>query len=289
LDFLENREETLAFFNEFKLRTIIDPADEVFLDLSQLKKMAPEAALVLIAEATRAAEYGCRLRGHRAPDGLIDRLLWDIGYYNYYGAGKVGPPPDGKRDRTFLVHQTGFDTNPRVAKHLIQEFLPVAELQAIEIKTLYDALVECMANVLQHAYPARQLKGFHLPNRWWLLGSMERSSHEISFCFFDQGVGIPNTIRTRWQHLVPIVSKSDNELVIQAVMEGLSSTKLDTRGKGLPTLKSFVDQYGTGELVIVTCRTMCNFRANATPNSIELTQALGGTLIIWTLQTGKVR
>jgi hypothetical protein len=72
LDFLENREETLAFFNEFKLRTIIDPADEVFLDLSQLKKMAPEAALVLIAEATRAAEYGCRLRGHRAPDGLID-------------------------------------------------------------------------------------------------------------------------------------------------------------------------------------------------------------------------
>jgi len=49
LDFVGNTKQTLEFFNAFKQKTLFDPADEMFVDLSQLKNISPDAALVLIA------------------------------------------------------------------------------------------------------------------------------------------------------------------------------------------------------------------------------------------------
>lgn len=285
LDFVNNTKETLQFFNAFKQKTLFDPADEVFVDLTQLKSISPDAALVLIAEATRSAAFGCKLKGHRADSPSVDQLLWDIGYYRYYGMHHGTAPRVA--DRVFLVHQTGDKTDGHVAKNLIEKFIPVASLTGTEVKALYDALVECMANVLQHAYPVREMDENHLPNRWWLLGTMAPSSHEISFCFFDQGVSIPKTIRTRWKHALPIVSllsKNDNELLIEAVTTGLSSTKDETRGKGLPSLKALIDEHKTGQMVIVTHKSKCIFTTEASPASEHLNDELGGTLIIWTLR-----
>ena len=288
LDFVGNTKETLQFFNAFKQKTLLDPADEMLVDLSQLKSISPDAALVLIAEATRSAQFGCKLRGHRAPEPSVNQLLWDIGYYTYYGV-RQGEPPRIV-DRVFLVHQTGDRADGQIAKAMIEKFIRAAPLKDSEIKALYDALVECMTNVLQHAYPKRGMNESHLPNRWWLLGTMSPTAHEISFCFYDQGVGIPKTIRTRWQHALPLVSllsKNDNELLIEAVMHGLSSTKEDTRGKGLPTLKGFIDQYKTGQMVIVTHKSKCIFTTETVPKADELGDELGGTLIVWTLRINK--
>jgi hypothetical protein len=285
LDFLRNTNETLQFFNAFKQKTLLDPADEVLVDLSELKSISPDAALVLIAEATRSASFGCKLKGNRAIVPMVDQLLWDIGYYKYYGVHHGVAPRIA--DKVFLVHQTGSKTDGQVAKSLIEKFIPVASLKESEVKALYDALVECMANVLQHAYPKKEMNENHLPNRWWLLGTVSPKSHEISFCFYDQGVSIPKTIRTRWQHALPVVSllsKSDNELLIEAATTGLSSTKEETRGKGLPSLTALIDEHKTGQMVIVTHKSKCIFETNAKPAAEHLDDELGGTLIIWTLR-----
>lgn len=283
LDFVANTEETLAFFLAFKAKTLYDPADEVLMDLSQLQTISPDAALVLIAEATRSAEFGCKLKGTKATAPAVHNLLEQIGYYTYYA--QPPPPEPQKGQKIFLLHQTGDRTDPLVAKRIIEKFMPVAELTTPQVKALFDAIVECMANVLQHAYPEEEMQESFLRNRWWLLGSLDESSHEISFCFYDQGVGIPRTIRTRWQHRIPVLSRTDGELLIQAVTEGLSRTREETRGKGLPTFKGFIDQYGRGHLAIVSHKTKCMFTTDAAPASEQMPIELGGTLISWTLRT----
>jgi hypothetical protein len=200
-----------------------------------------------------------------------------------------GEPPHAT-GKVFLVHQTGDRADGQVAKNLIDKFTRVAFFKNGEAMALYDALVECMSNVLQHAYPKKAMSEGHLPHRWWLLGTLAPASHEISFCFYDQGVGIPKTIRTRWQHSLPVVSmlsKNDNELLIEAVLYGLSSTKEETRGKGLPALKGFIDHYKTGQLVLVTHKSKCIFTTEMVPAAEELDGELGGTLIIWTLRIDK--
>jgi hypothetical protein len=283
LDFVSNSRETLAFFKAFKQKTLHDPADEVVVDLSKLESISPDAALVLIAEATRSAKFGCKLEGNDATSPAVHDLLYKIGYYSYYERPPKHIPQAGQK--IFLVHQTGDRTDPIVARRLIEQFIPAAELSGMEVKALYDALVECMTNVLQHAYPHSEMQENYLPDRWWLLGTLDSAAHEISFCFFDQGVGIPRTIRTRWQHRLPFLSNSDSDLLIQAVVEGLSRTQEDTRGKGLPALKSFIDQYGSGHLAIVSHKTKCMFTKGSAPVAEQLPVGLGGTLIIWTLRT----
>jgi hypothetical protein len=92
LDLINNTSETLAFFAAFKQKTLNDPADEMMIDLSKLQRISPDAALVLIAEATRSALFGCRLVGNRAHVAEVDSMLWQIGYYSYY-EGPVGRSP----------------------------------------------------------------------------------------------------------------------------------------------------------------------------------------------------
>ena len=284
LDFVSNTKQTVEFFNALKHKTLLDPADEVLVDLSALKTISPDAALVLIAEVTRSSRFGCKLKGNRATIQSVDQILWDVGYYSYYAVRGNEPPHTASK--IFLVHQTGDRVDGRIAKELIDKFIPVASLKDNEAMALYDALVECMTNVLQHAYPERGMYESHLPYRWWLLGTLNPESHEISFCFYDQGVGIPATIRTRWIHSLPFASffsKNDNELLIEAVLRGLSSTKLDTRGKGLPTLKGLIDHYKNGQMAIVTHKSKCIFATGIEPQTEVLDVELGGTLIHWTL------
>jgi hypothetical protein len=135
---------------------------------------------------------------------------------------------------------------------------------------------------MKHAYPP-DWKGF-VHNRWWLLGYRDSKTHEVSFCFYDQGLGIPKTIRTRFKDKFGRLSASDSDLIVKAVVEGhYSSTKDPTRGRGLPVLKRFIDKSASGRLMIVSRSSRCIF-TKAEPITADLKKKFKGTLISWSLQ-----
>lgn len=287
LDFVENTSATIEFFEALRKRTLEDPADVVIVDHSKSERISPESALVLIAELVRAHEIRhrrCRLKGTGPINPKVDDLLGQIGFFKYFKSSR-GWRSESPSSKIFMHHRSGDHVDQFAARDLIQHFVQANCLSTAQKKALYIAIVECLNNVLGHAYP-ESYKALHLKNRWWMLGSRNAETHEISFCFYDQGAGIPGTIRTRIKDKVPLFSASDSEILIKAVEEGhYSSTQNPTRGKGLPRLKAFLDQAASGELVIVTHRSKCIFTKGMAPRAEETSRPLPGTLIVWTFRS----
>lgn len=288
LDFDSLAIPTLHFFRRLRAEICQRRRMAILVDHSRLKRLTPEAALVLVAEMYRSCELfrDCR-KFARLPDApAIRDLLGEVGYYDYFRKGKElwTKPPKPAVD--FLSHQKGTKLEPTVVKRLMQHFASVSTLDQEMSTALYEALIECMNNVLEHAYPSNhpQANRYRL---WWILSYIDASNGKISFCFFDQGTGIPRTIRTRFRDapwLGPL-GPSDSELLQTAVIQGgYSSTKKRSKGRGLPTLKRFTDSASDGELSIVTHKSICTFHTGRPPVRSDEKISLPGTLIAWNIR-----
>lgn len=289
LDFSLLPEETIAFFKDLRQHISKSKTHRVYVDHSSLKEITPEAALVLMAEMFRAhrlfgdCEKLCVLPNERE----VRDLLGQVGYYDYFAPlKKTWKPPSGHK-RHFFAHRKGTMLEPVVVKGLMALFSEVSALDSEMNSALYEALIECMNNVLEHAYPLTQSRAAKY-RFWWMLGYVDTSTRNMSFSFFDQGVGIPRTIRTRWKDspwLGPL-SPTDSELVQTAVLEGgYSSTKRTSKGRGLPTLKRFIDTARDGELSIFANQSMCVFHTDKEPARHDHAANLPGTLIAWNIRS----
>jgi hypothetical protein len=284
LNFDGNLDETLKFFSQFRQLVHEHKPRIIRIDHSALMKVSPAAALVLIAEIVRAVEIlrNCQWFGNGAANPEARQLLGEVGYWDYFEHVKW--EKSETESRQFLHHKTGNRTSGSVVKELIEHFLPALPLPQESKKILYPALIECMDNVMKHAYSQHD-EGRLYFRRWWLLGFRDLKTLEVFFCFYDQGVGIPQTIRVRFKDRIPLLSMSDSQLIVKAVVEGhYSSTKDPTRGRGLPKLKSFIDVAKAGELMIVSHKSRCTFFKNTQPLEVNAKAKFGGTLIVWRLQ-----
>jgi hypothetical protein len=288
LDFGALAVETLKFFRELRRQISRHGRKSVFVDHSQLRRLTPEAGLVLVAEMYRSCELfrECRKICSLPEDSQVRDLLGEVGYYKYFRGGEKLWSPSPQQRGHFLTHQKGTRLEPTVVKSLMLHFASAATLEKEMSSALYEALIECMNNVLEHAYPD------HVPyadryRLWWILSYVDPTSRKISFCFFDQGIGIPRTIRTRFRDapwLGPL-ARSDSELVQTAVIRGgYSSTKLASKGRGLPTLKRFIDTAPDGELSIVAHKSICTFHTGRSAMRSDEKIALPGTLIAWNIR-----
>ena len=283
LDFSENFEETLLFFAQLRRLIFKVKPHSIRIDHSALKKVSPAAALVLIAEIVQGSNLlpYCKWRGNSAANEEVRQLLGEVGYWQYFKGVDWKKSPSTSRE--YIQHRTGVHTVGQVAKELVQHFLPELRVSDESKKALYPAIIECMDNVMKHAYPLADKGKFHF-NRWWLLGFRDPQTHEVFFCFFDQGYGIPKTIRVRLKDKFGPLSMSDSQLIVKAVVEGhYSSTKDPTRGRGLPTLKRFIDAAKSGELMIVSHKSRCIFSKSGCLE-LNFKARFEGTLIIWRLQ-----
>lgn len=279
-------EAALRFFEELRVTVAEHNHAEVIIDHTGLHKMSPEAALVLIAEMYRchSAAPRCLKRCLLPDDVAIQNLLGQSGYYKYFKKAKWQERPELRGD--FLEHKNGVQIEGEVVGKVIELFQPVAHLDDDRVASLYKAVGECMNNVLEHAYPKaeRDPNAYRL---WWLLAYRSKTASTISFCFYDQGEGIPRTIRTRFRDQLWLLAPSGAELIQRAVLVGgYSSTKRVSKGRGLPALRDFIETAPEGELVIFSQKSRVIFHTHQEPKLAEFSLPLHGSLITWNIRTG---
>jgi len=278
LSFEEKNQETRLFFHKLD-EMIREHKHGLMIKHAGLQNLSPAAALVLIAEMYRLhREFPKHPKHcHLPEDSQVFDLLGHLGYFNYFPVSRWSST-NNDLSRFYLLHRRGERVDPGAVKALLIHFEDEQILNIPERQALYAALVEYMQNVVDHAYPDSSKYC-----QWWLIGYRDSITHEISFCFYDQGVGIPETIRARLQGKILYLSRSDSELVRKAVE---SSNDLRTgdknRGQGLPTLKRFVDSAGNTSLEIDSAATRCTFNPTQTTNS-DTGIRFRGTLISWGL------
>ena len=278
LNFVSDYQGAITFFAELR-RLLFDRTVRLInLDHTNQKEISPESALLVIAELYRSHERDkTKLKRCVCPtDPSVCWVLHEVGYFKYFPGIRY---PLAAQQRGYLRHDHDCRVRGTSAKVLIQHFEKRVTFAPQGRQTLYNALVESMNNVAEHAYPERRRKKSAYAE-WWLLGYFDDDAREISFSFYDQGLGIPRTIRARLRHEL----RSGASLIREAVERGISRTRLSTRGKGLPSLKKFVDSAVDGTLVISSHTSQCVFHKGELPSEHTWNIPLPGTLITWNIR-----
>jgi len=281
-DLIESPDDTVNFFEELRSAILIRPRRKVAMDHQSIEQVSPASGVVLIAELFRADSYAprCKKTGNLPKRAEVAEILQKIGYWKYFGVTYTGK---SSSNRQFMLHESGNRTTPKVVVDMIVHFREAVRFTAREEKRLYVALIECLDNVMNHAYPyQRRYNPPCLRHHWWVLAYRDSETHEVCVCFYDQGVGISETMRRRADNQLVLIPETDGELIIKAVVEGYQSRHLgSTRGTGLPSLKQFTDEAESGELVIVSRGVMCTFPHGKPPVYRDLATPFCGTLIQW--------
>lgn len=287
LDLANQTEDTLSFLNELTAIYTAPGWSKLIVDLRPATRISTDAAIVLLAKITHAAKSyrRCRLFYFAPKNKAVNELLRKIGFYDHFPLFHKRYCHLNSLKRTFVHYRTGRLVDSTPIGELVEQFNEVMHWSSTHKKGLYNALIECLTNVLGHAYPEGYSDSDWIRHRWWIVGQRDVETGEIWFCCYDLGVGIPKTIRFRLRDQPWLLGPTDEELIVKGVVEGaFSRMKLPTRGKGLPVLRRFVVAAQDGELLIVSHQSRCQFPHSGPPKTSRLHVPLHGTLIVWSLR-----
>jgi hypothetical protein len=266
-----------------------------------IRYISPAAALVLAAEYQRSL-FRSGLRAHVVGvehwDNVVFDTLWKIGFFDLVWADQV-EQPDMSASAVVLPMQSGETADPTEVDKLVsglKMLYPVPDETQEGLVHLYGAMIEAVANVMNHAYPKAWR---HLPRsklrRWWMTGAVDRQNRHTTAVVFDRGISIPVSL-PNWAQaegwlqrmrrkvgMNPLVNdpRSDGEAIAAAVEEAVSSTGEGHRGTGLAQMRNFVCECREGRLRIMSRCGEVVFRPGRQPDVRTYDVPLHGTLIEW--------
>ncbi|MEN1956550.1 hypothetical protein [Luteimonas changyuni] len=277
----------LGFVGRLRDAALSGEHKKITLDFSDVETLSVEAAVLLVAEIHRCSSFLGRrtqITGTYPRDPAISSLLTEIGFFK---ALDIREPllPKSYAPVTFVQIERGNRTDAELANRLLDCFTHVFAFEPADRRRLHVALIECMDNVYQHAY-AEPGRNPYLLNEWWLVGFADEASSTISFTFYDQGAGIPTTIRRKQHKRIAdrLRHWNDAKWLERAVQKGVSRLSSKRRGYGLTKLNEFVRELQViGSLTVVSNLGAVIFPSTSSVRLHPLSVGLKGTLVTWQL------
>ncbi len=258
----------------------------IFIDHSKLRRVTPESVLWLIATMdlfSAASPEAKFLADPASVHHSVREVLGQVGYLEHFA---MTWQPQLLPGRDVLRYASATYTDASKASRVIEAFKSDPLFPGEIDKALGAAIIECMDNTSDHAF-SKPLSRLALHRKWWLLGMRDTSHHEFCFVFYDQGLGLTNTLRfkKRDKILAAMGLRSDAQL-LRAALEGrFSRTRDENRGRGLPRLKNLIDKSDEGELQIMSSTLHLRLKkGDAEPQIQRLSVDFHGTLILWKIK-----
>lgn len=272
----------------------------VAVNFDRLVEISTSAALVLTAELSKWDD-ATRQRLRPEIEGWNRDILEQFDSLGFFDLFQNNPSVDSLRDKEgysgvkfvkYIKGQCGHSgNNTRLLKEGIREVIG----ETVEKWTfLHGGLDEAITNVSHHAYPSK-CKVADGDKNWYLTGSYSQATKQLKIVFYDQGVGIPNSLPASgiWEKTLAILAnyhvaerKKDEVLLRAAVEIDRTSSGENDRGRGLQDLLEFVKQRRNGHLSIISSRGLYKYTVDdGSPSvkSFHFQQKMNGTLIIWSV------
>jgi hypothetical protein len=291
LDFGENISSTLDTLRDIRDAIIFSDFKSITVDLSGVHTVTDAAAVVLVAELQRCFAYA-RSKSISGtwpdPETQACGVLTGLKAFEFLELGGKVPTLDIKERRWFRI-MSHRETRGEDINALMEHFIPfTSQYVAVDIawkKKFYRALTDATTNTLDHAY-YRASKRPWLHRRWWAAGLVDENSDTVRFVFWDQGLGIPETMRRRTASLggVADVITTDRSMIERAVVQGSSRFRNRRRGHGLHALIELIDLAPHGTLDIISGKGRYRHMKGREPELSDLPNSIGGTLLVWTLR-----
>ena len=284
LDLEDNRIELIKTLKQ--IQNVMLNGKRFSLDHRKMESITKDALLVLTSEIERCKSIaGLKIKANRKlfpKNPKIISLLHKIGYWEYFNMPSEKVNTNNSKLYLKIVGDT--KVNGQKIGELIQFFQKLICFNSNTKDKFSDALMEAAANTVEHAYSKEQ--DINTINKWWLTASLNKETNEVSFIFYDQGLGILNTLEAtqrdiKWKRLIAgwiNEGLAKGGILRKLVTTNLSSYKDETRGNGLISFKSFIEEVDNGELTIYTD----NVSYSAISDEIkDYDDNLDGTLIVW--------
>jgi hypothetical protein len=293
LSIVENYEETMEFINSIK-RTVFEDDLFIFLDFSGCKSISSETCVVLAAEIDRCKrKVSDSVTGSYPSNPEVYFFLNEIGFFELLKIRASKPMFDDQDDIQAVRLQSGSDAPEQLMKGMKELFYKEDEITphtSFSLK-VYRALTEAMGNAVEHAYPAsfrEDKKSTCLPI-WWRAGFKLKKRNAILIILYDQGAGIPNTLKLHWkeklENLISILSREpyDHEKIDLAMEKGRSRTKVEGRGQGSFDMQSLIRASSGGVLSIYSYYGAYSYTNGGHCDTSLQKNPLSGTLVIWSM------
>ncbi len=272
---VNNSEEVLEFFARAK--KLLSNRIQLKFDLSEVTQMTPDSIALLVGSITDDRfSRGLSVAGNAPRKKALKRLLIESGFYDHV----VSSDPKPRRHNSALFHQKNkFKVENDVAKSVCEMAVKHTFGSNEKFTPIFAIIIECMANTLNHANLDKPRK-----YRWWLFLYTNPDTKVSSFCFFDLGVGIfeslpvQNYIR---RFMTKLSFQSNLDLLDDLFAGKISSrTKKKERGKGIPEIYEHSKHPLIRNFVLIANDVYCNLE---TGENIKNEHPLMGTFLYWEL------
>lgn len=306
LSYSQNSVETLSFFDDLKAAIFTTETCKVKgetrrkgmrLQLSGIESISLPCAVVLSAELKRwtmHTEGVPNLLDYGQWDRRVRSLLVHLGTLKHLGIKKRSY--QRYADETFpgqviLVELTSAEVQDGEKVAQLQEDLMTLADFFEPKKYIFRALLEATNNAIEHAYDEDiELKYFNFKGkRWYATASYDPSKDSLRFFVYDQGVGIPASLRSKqfWksqvENMLDALGLTDHDTdTIDAAFElGKTRTEKDERGKGLKDMQNVVQKADAGYIRVISGRGDYTLHSSGRVDKRRHGSHIGGTLVEW--------
>lgn len=238
--FINNTNEVLKYFSDAK--KIFHKQQNVNFDISDVSQMTPDAVALLVASIKNVKFTSTgNSKGNEPKKDDLKKIFSESGFYEHVTQA-VG----------FKKSQPGNLLHKEVAQKVVERIARNACIIGMEnvfkksepdgqsydtYSSLYEILIECMANTHNHANLNKQGEC-----RWWLYVYNNPVTSSTSYTFIDLGVGIFKSAHTRnyVTKLLKVTGLYPNINLVDDLLAGKIHSRIEKdrelRGKGIPQI-----------------------------------------------------
>lgn len=267
---VENTEPSVSFLRD--LREGTHREDEIYVDLSRVETLTPDAITALLGVLATGGDAKPRGNFPQSPGAAA--MLNQSGFRDYVQSSAPGAQAVfGK-----IAERQSHKVEPRTAQDLID--FATHSMYGIKrfVPGAYRILIEAMANTFDHAAPDEKAS-----ERWFATVFCNPALGRAEFAFLDNGIGIFKSIKLKpYRRMLRKIGITSNAEILRDIMDGKieSRTGLKYRGKGLPAIANVYRNNRIANLVIVSDDVVASLpRAQF----VTLKRPFRGTLIYWEL------
>ena len=277
-----------------KLRTV--STSEILIDMSRVRRMVVDAALLFKAELSRLALVnGVRVSAIPPGSERTQQVLKQTGIDQLLNLSIDLP-----LNREDVVHWR-IAEGPRTKVDPTTLAPIMADIEAVTglaTHPIYQGIIESMGNCVEHAYKDHPDVNRKMPvdPGWWVFQQVKDETLFVVVC--DLGIGVnralPLTLENeqgllrKLMHVFRRTKGDDNRALLAAMEYGRSSTGLYERGRGMRNAHAVVNDHGEGDFYAISnkgCYVYKKGTAETAGNykTVKLRHSINGTILGWRL------
>ena len=255
----DNTTKTIKFIND--LKSLHKNRRKIYFSMSKVTNIDEGTIALFVSIIKELSIRKYKICGNKPKDKNAKRILERSGFFEHLN-GEIDI--ENKHSPNTILTEGQSKTNQEVTARIIRNSIKFLTGEENNNQRLQRLFIELMANAINHGFKDSEKA------RWFLSSSQEISKSEkiCRFAFIDNGQGIIDTLKLKslFQEFLKNIKSffnKDNQLLISAFKGEIGSrTKLDYRGKGLPTIYKTMEEKIISNLFVLTNNVILDFKDN---------------------------